>query len=299
MSTMPLDIVMPFWGDFGHLREAVESVLAQEDGDWRLVVIDDCYPDRAPAEWVLGLEDPRVRLVTNPENLGVSRNFSKAVRLAESDFVVIMGCDDRLLPGFVGRVKHLSEQYPDAGMIQPGVAVIDERGRRSHPVADFVKKLVSPRGARPYLFSGESAAVSVLRGNWAYFPSIAWRRALIVDGFREDFRVVQDLAMIVNLLERGYGFVIDDEVVFEYRRHRASVSSSLTANAAKYVEERRLFAEAMEGARRLLWRRARRAANCHLTSRLSALSEVPAGLLAGRWRALGALVRHGLGTTRP
>ena len=42
-----LDVVMPFYGDPGLFRAAVESVLAQSDGDWRLVVIDDVYPDTA------------------------------------------------------------------------------------------------------------------------------------------------------------------------------------------------------------------------------------------------------------
>lgn len=49
---MPLDVLVPFWGDPALLRLTVESVLAQTDGDWLLTVVDDAYPDPAPGEYV-------------------------------------------------------------------------------------------------------------------------------------------------------------------------------------------------------------------------------------------------------
>ena len=42
---MTLEIFVPFWGDPALLFETVDSVRAQRNPDWRLVVIDDCYPD--------------------------------------------------------------------------------------------------------------------------------------------------------------------------------------------------------------------------------------------------------------
>ena len=42
---MTVDIFIPFWGDPELLHATVRSVLAQDDDDWRLTVVDDCYPD--------------------------------------------------------------------------------------------------------------------------------------------------------------------------------------------------------------------------------------------------------------
>lgn len=294
MASVLLDIVMPYWGDFGHLREAVDSVRAQSDPEWRLVVIDDVYPDSAPGEWVTGLDDDRITYLRNEENLGPSRNYSKGVGLVGGEFVVIMGCDDRMLPGYVARVKELIAAFPQADLIQPGVRVIDESGRVYLPMADRIKRWIDPRGALPSLFEGERIATSLLRGNWTYFPSLVWRTARVVDGFRPDLNVVQDLAKIMDIvLDRG-GVVVDDAVVFEYRRHSQSVSARTAIDGSKYGQELTLFTEVDARARALGWTRAARAARAHWTSRLSALSVLPAAIKARHWRGARALLRHGL-----
>ena len=296
---MPFDIVMPFWGDFGHLREAVDSVRRQDDPDWHLTVIDDMYPDLAPGEWVRGLGDERITYLRNEENLGPSRNYSKGVGLVRGDFVVIMGCDDRMLPGYVGRVKELIAQYPEAGLIQPGVRIIDEVGKVYEPLGDRIKGWIRPRGAFPQAHKGQEIAVKLLRGNWTYFPSLVWRRSHLVDGFRPDLNVVQDLAKILDIVFAGDPVVADDAVVFEYRRHSGSVSAKTAIDGSKYLQELTLFSETMQRARARGWGRAARAAAWHSTSRLSALSVVPAALRAGRRDGARALLRHGFGITHP
>ena len=292
MAVMLIDIVMPFWGDLVHLREAIDSVRAQDDPEWRLTVIDDVYPDLAPGEWVRGLTDERLTYVRNDENLGPSRNYSKGVGLVDGEFVVILGCDDRLLPGYLRRVKELIALFPDAGLIQPGVRVIDEFGVVYHPLADRIKGWIDPKGPFPRSFAGESIAVSLLRGNWTYFPSLVWRRSLVAGGFRSDLNVVQDLAKILEIILGGSPVVVDDVPVFEYRRHSQSVSAKTAIDASKYGQELTLFTELTVQCRERGWRKAARASSWHTTSRLSALSVVPAALRARRSDGARALFRH-------
>ncbi len=294
MARVRLDIVIPFWGDFDHLREAVDSVRAQSDGDWSLTVIDDVYPDPAPGEWVVGLGDPRITYIRNESNLGPSRNYTKGVGLVEGTFVVIMGCDDRLLPGYVERVKLLIAEYPQADLIQPGVRVIDEAGRVYLPLADRIKRLVAPKAPSPRDFSGEWIARSLLRGNWTYFPSLVWRRSWLVGGFRPDLNVVQDLAMIMDIVLGDGTLIVDDHVVFEYRRHSSSVSAKTATDGSKYAQELTLFTELRERCAARGWRRAARTAAWHSTSRLSALSVIPAALAQRQWSGARALLKHGL-----
>lgn len=294
MNLVTLDIVMPFWGDFGHLREAVSSVMTQSDPDWRLVVIDDVYPDPAPGEWVRAIDDPRVTYVRNELNLGPSRNYSKGVGLVDGEFVVIMGCDDRMLPGYVARVRELIAQFPHADLIQPGVRVIDEHGVLSNPLPDRIKGWIDPRGPFPTVIEGEAAAVSLLRGNWTYFPSLVWRRSIVASGFRPDLNVVQDLAKILDIVLGGGAVVVDDAPVFEYRRHSQSVSAKTGIDGSKYAQERTLFTEIDAAARARGWSRAARTARSHLTSRLSALSTVPAAVRARHKAGVRSLLAHAL-----
>ncbi len=291
-----LEIYMPFYGRFDHLREAVASVLAQSDPEWRLTVVDDVYPDLAPGEWVQSIDDPRVRYVRNTVNLRPSRNYNACVAMSTAKHIVLMGCDDIMLPGYVARARQLLSAYPDADMIQPGVAVIDESGRPSNPLPDRVKRLLSPPAG---VLHGERLATSLLRGNWTYFPSLVWRRDHLERKFRVDLDVVQDLAMIMSIVQRDGRLIVDDEVVFHYRRHSASVSAVTGPDGSKFRQESTLFAELTASLRGMGWSRAARAASAHVTSRLNALREVPRAVRARDRAAAISLLRHVCVRTRP
>lgn len=288
-----LDIMMPFYGRFDHFVDAVQSVRAQSDPDWRLVVVDDVYPDLEPGRWLEGLGDPRITYVRNTENLRPSRNYNKCIGLMESEFAILMGCDDVMLPNYVFRVKQLIAQHPDASVIQPGVAVIDEHGAPARPLADRVKALYRFRGHGVRTFAGETLATSLLRGNWTYFPSLAWRvTELRKREFRTDLDVVQDLAMLLQITIDGGLLVLDDLVCFNYRRHSTSVSAVTGPDGSKFRQEAALFTEAAAACDSLGWHRASRAAKLHLTSRLNALTEMPAALRARNSAGRRALLHH-------
>ena len=295
-STVTVDVMMPFYGRPDHFRAAVESVLTQNDPHWRLVIIDDVYPDTAPGEWARAIEDDRVTYIRNETNLRPSRNYNKAIGLTESEFVVIMGCDDIMLPGYIGRVRELIAEFPDATVIQPGVSVIDENGAPSRPLPDRVKALYRFRGPFPRAFGGEQLAVSLLRGNWTYFPSLVWRASHVKKkGFRTDLDVVQDLAMLFDITSSGGTLVLDDREVFNYRRHSTSVSAVTGPDGSKFRQERTLFREAQATCRSLGWNRATRVARNYFLSRLNALTELPGALVHGNVAGRSNLTRHVLG----
>jgi glycosyltransferase involved in cell wall biosynthesis len=292
-DTVTIDIMMPFYGRTDHFKQAVESVLAQTDPDWRLVILDDVYPDPEPEQWAAAIEDSRVTYIRNETNLRTSGNFQKAVSLMKSEFAVIMGCDDIMLPDYVGRLKQLVARFPSADVIQPGVEVINEDGGVYSPLADQVKRLYRPHGHGPRVARGEVLARSLLRGNWAYFPSLCWRTTTLAQhSFRLDFNVVQDLALLLEITLAGGSLVIDDIVVFQYRRHAKSVSAVTGPDGTKFVEERALFRETEEALRSRGWMRAARAARIHFSSRMHALADLPGAVRAGNLTGAGSLIRH-------
>ena len=290
---MTIDIMMPFWGDVSLLKIAVTSVLEQDDPAWRLVVIDDRYPGTEHTRFLAGIDDPRVVTVVNDVNLGVSGNFQRSIDLATADHMVIMGCDDVLRPNYVARMSALIADHPTAAYFQPGVRVIDDLGRPSLPLADRVKEWYRPSRSSVSLLAGEALAVSLLRGNWTYFPSICWRtdrlRAL---GFRSDFQVVLDLALQFDIAASGGSMAVDGVDSFEYRRHAGSVSSVTAVDGRRFEEERRFFREAAERSHALGWKRAERVARHHVSSRLSALTRIPSAIRLGEPAGVRELLAH-------
>ncbi|MFJ1567673.1 glycosyltransferase family 2 protein [Streptomyces erythrochromogenes] len=288
------DFMLPYYGDVQLMQDAVRSVLAQTDRDFRLVVIDDGKEPDVPG-WFAALGDDRVHYTRNEQNLGITKNFQKCVRLSEADYVVIMGCDDVLHPHYLETVRSIIEERPGIGMVQPGVEVIDGTGQVTQGLADNTKKrLYAPQVKGRRLMGGEELAASVLRGNWLYFPSIAWRGEVLRKvNFRDDYSVIQDLALVVDLLEGGEQMVIDSSTtVFQYRRHAVSESSVQAFSGTRFAEAERYFSAVAARMDARGWPKAARAARFHSASRLHALTMLPGALRSGNKAGARTLAKH-------
>ncbi len=172
--------------------------------------------------------------------------------------MMFLGCDDLLLPDFVATVRAAHERFPDAAIIQPGVRVIDDDGRPTDTLGDRVKRAIRPRAAETTVFGGEPLVTSLLHGDWLYWPSLVFRtEAVRGPAFRDDLPIIQDLALVVDLVTEGATLVLDPTVVFEYRRHTQSASATSLLTGRRLRDERRYYAIAARQMEALGWDRAR------------------------------------------
>jgi len=294
---MTIDIMLPYYGDVAMMKAAVESVLTQDDKDFKLTIVDDGYPDETLPAYFQGLvdSDSRVRFYRNEVNLGANGNYKKCLALVEHDVVVVMGADDLMLPNYVGTIRKAFEN-PEVSIVQPGVQVIDENGSVYEPLGDKVKALLRRRavgGTSEAIIAGEPIAESLITGDWLYFPSVAWRAAAIIKhDFREQYNVVQDIALAIDIILDGGKMFVTNTVCFQYRRHRESDSSVRALDGRRFAEERAFFDECARDFDAKNWPRAARAARLHVTSRLNAISLTPKVVSKGMWTGLRRLVVH-------
>ena len=301
-----VDVLLPHYGRLDLVQETVLSVLAQDDPHWRLTIVDDSGDSGdsgdaaadALGRWCAELGDDRVRYERNPRNLGINRNFARCVTLVEHELAVIIGSDDLMLPGYVRTVRAAHAAHPEVAIVQPGVEVVGPDGAATRTLVDLSKRWIyAPR--TPGVLGGEELAASLLRGNWLYFPSLCWRSGpLRRTGFRPGLDVVQDLALVLDLVLAGEKLLVTPEVCFRYRRHGGSVSSAHAADGRRFAEERGFF---LDTARRMDahgWPRAARTARRHLSSRINALTRLPAAIRTRRADGVRSLARHAFGSTR-
>ncbi len=275
---MTVDVLLPYYGDVAMMKQAVESILGQTSSDWALTVLDDGYPDDSIPGYfgVLAAQDPRITYLRNEENLGANGNYRKALTFVRHELAVVMGADDVMLANYIETVVAAHEQFPSAQIIQPGVEVIDELGQPGMGLVDRMKRVYAPRVQGRRLLSGEPLAISLMRANWLYFPSICWRSdTLVATNFREGLSVVQDLALALDLIKAGGGLVVDSSVCFQYRRHRESDSSWRALEGTRFIEERVFFTGMADEFEAIGWRRAARTARLHLASRVNAATLLP------------------------
>lgn len=266
MPKTSVDILLPYWGDFGLFKKAVDSVLTQTNPNWQLLIFDDHYPSEEAEKYCTSLRDPRVIYHRHKENIGITNNFNFALAAAHADYCVMLGCDDILLPRYI---ETALQNIGDADFYQPGVDVINSHDKIHHPIGDRIKSILQPKKTGKYF--GESLAASLCHGNWLYFPSIMWKTSTIKKyGFDKKYKIVEDLALELNIIKDGAILYFDKHnTTFQYRRFADSLSSREKAkDGVRFSEETAVYDFFSNTFSQIGWKRAARAARWHITSRI-------------------------------
>jgi glycosyltransferase involved in cell wall biosynthesis len=126
--TVPrVTVVIPTYNRARFLPTAIDSVLAQTYGDFALLVADNASDDGTP-EVVARYDDPRIRFVRRPENLGITANHNLALEEVRSEYCLIVPDDDVLFPSILQRTVPVLDENPRAGMVHARFQVLAEGG---------------------------------------------------------------------------------------------------------------------------------------------------------------------------
>jgi glycosyltransferase involved in cell wall biosynthesis len=277
-----IEIVVPAYGESPLLAETLRSLVDVVPVDVDITVQDDASPGPHVRDIAADFA-PRVAYRRTGRNLGVSGAFNEAARLSRSAFLVLVGPDDRGVPGMIEAYRRGIALHPEAAAFHPGVRVIDEGGEVVRPLGDRVKSVLRPR--RHGVLAGEGLATRLLTGNWTYNPAIAWRSSFVVaHPFDDTLHTAMDLDLLLRLAFSGASLALLDDVALEYRRHGGAVSS-INAGTKRLAEELDIHRRAGRVARSLGWSRAAAAASLAPAARLHGLL-LARGLRAGERRDL-------------
>ena len=107
-----ISVVMPTYNtEVPILREAVESILSQTFRDFEFIIIDDGSDNDSP-EYLKSLEDQRVRLIQNPENMGITKSLNIGFKEAKGKYIARMDSDDIAVPVRLERQFAFMERHP-------------------------------------------------------------------------------------------------------------------------------------------------------------------------------------------
>lgn len=90
-----VSVIMPAYNAEKYIEEAISSVVSQTHENWELLILDDCSTDRTVeiAERFAGL-DARIRLLRNPQNMGVAKTRNRGLDLAQGEWIALLDSDD-------------------------------------------------------------------------------------------------------------------------------------------------------------------------------------------------------------
>ena len=94
-----VSVLMPVFDAAATLAASVQSIQAQTDPDWELLLIDDCSRDGSPdLARRLAQGDPRIRLLQMPRNSGAAAARNHGLAAARGRFIAFLDADDLWRP---------------------------------------------------------------------------------------------------------------------------------------------------------------------------------------------------------
>lgn len=269
-----ISVVVPIFGHYEYLPKCLESLASQGDVPFEIVCVDDASPDPRIAEFLKGLKDrhPRLKVVVQSANRGISETQNVAVGLASGKFVAFVDCDDELEPGALAAIQRFLQAHPDVDYVFTDRTDIDETGN--------VIRVAHYGGYETLLFSKQqNVRWDLLDGMVASHLKVI-RRSVYMDvgGSDATFSGVQDWDLALKIAEK-YRLHYLGEPLYRHRIHVRSVTcSDMVAQFRKTNQVRRRYSER--------WLRKARPGDETVKSRVFLPRELPVGLamLKGCWQ---------------
>lgn len=204
-----ISIIMAAYNAEKTINSAIQSVLTQTYENWELIVIDDCSKDRT-VQIVTSIVDPRIRVLRNERNSGVSLSRKKGMDAAKGAWIAVLDSDDMWTPDKLQRQIDLADET-GANLVFTGSAFIKDDGS---PL-DWQLHVPSLLTYRELLKQNLISNSSVLVKTDLYRKYYA-----IGDKMHEDFAI---WLAITREGEIAYGI---DEPLLVYRLAKSSKSSN-------------------------------------------------------------------------
>jgi glycosyltransferase involved in cell wall biosynthesis len=221
-----VDVIVPCYRYGRFLRDCVESVLAQEGVDVRVLIIDDASPDNTrEVASALSDEDPRVTYVRHVSNEGHIDTYNEGIDWASAEYLLLLSADDYLLPGALRRAVHVLEAHPDVGMVMgKAIELFD-----GNEVPKINEGAASERRPSYRIMSGQVFIEFSGCRNRVPTPTAVVRTKLQkqLGGYRPELPHAGDMEMWLRFAAHGSIGILDAYQAV-YRRHSNNMSIPYT-----------------------------------------------------------------------
>ena len=129
MTPPLITVLLPVYNGARHLREAIDSILSQTFTDFELLIVSDPCSDSS-IDIIKSCADPRMRLVQNPQKLGLVKSLNKGLELARGAYIARQDSDDISLSGRLAAQVGFLEANPSVVLSGAMGEVIDSTGAK-------------------------------------------------------------------------------------------------------------------------------------------------------------------------
>lgn len=250
---MKISVIIPTYNRRHQIRQAIESVLSQENVELELIVVDDGSSD-GTVEW-LGdaFPDPRLQVLRNARKKGPAGARNTGLLAANGQLVALLDSDDSFLPGHLAECVDVFVRFPDVGLVF-GKALYEHNGQPvDYMGPNFEHKLsqatmtYSDQQLRVF---GEDYFTHLLDfGCYFNLSTVVVRTDAARILMNEELRIAEDYEFWVRLA-RKVRFACLNRPQIRYLLHEQNISFENAASAADHAPSQikaYLFMLAYEG----------------------------------------------------
>jgi glycosyltransferase involved in cell wall biosynthesis len=205
-----LTIAIPTFNCAHFLPDAIASIMRQGMDDFEIVIVDNASEDNTE-QVVRSFENPHIRYLRNPSNLGACENGNRCLANSRGRYVKFLCADDVLLNGVLRKQLNVLQARPEVSLVTcnylPTDPDLNVQGiwfafPGSHPGRRLINiclsRMTNCIGGPSNIMIRRSAAAGVVSD--------------------KSYRLLPDLKFSLQILQRG-DYVNIDEPGILYRRH--------------------------------------------------------------------------------
>jgi len=197
-----------------YIQAAIQSILDQSFSDFEFILINDNPGDERIKEILTYYKniDSRIRVITNPHNLGLQKTLIKGVKLCQAEFIARMDADDVSFPDrFELQYKLITEKKYD---------VVSVKHQRIDMKDDIIDRQNSDN------FDGIINEILLQKNIVAHSSLLIRKKTLMEVGNYRNILYAEDYDLLLRIIQKGGLIYRTKEIMMYVRSNPSGISKS-------------------------------------------------------------------------
>ena len=221
MVVKTISVIMSVYNDENNVANAIQSILDQTFEDFEFLIIDDCSTDNTYEEMTKFLNDSRVKLYVNEENIGLTKSLNKLIEESSGKYIFRQDSDDI---SFNNRLDEQIKILETKDVKTCTTRAIDINNNKIIPgLSSWIPKKITMKFKNPYIH-GTLAIEKLLLNS--------------IGNYSEDFYYSQDFRLYLDLLQKN-------EKIYEIKKPLYKLNTSNNISTLNKDEQKYYFKKAL------------------------------------------------------
>ena len=221
MVVKTISVIMSVYNDENNVANAIQSILDQTFDDFEFLIIDDCSTDNTYEEMTKFLNDSRVKLYVNEENIGLTKSLNKLIEESSGKYIFRQDSDDI---SFHNRLDEQIKILETKDVKTCTTRAIDINNNKIIPgLSSWIPKKITMKFKNPYIH-GTLAIEKLLLNS--------------IGNYSEDFYYSQDFRLYLDLLQKN-------EKIYEIKKPLYKLNTSNNISTINKDEQKYYFKKAL------------------------------------------------------